>query len=77
MWQTPARAYFLHSPKVRTRRSHRRSNARFRSARTRLRSCVRSQTLSRRSNSSQGNEAGGSVSSCSPTRAISISNIGS
>ena len=44
MWQTPDRAYFLHSPKVRTRRSHRRSNARLRSARTRLRSCVRSQT---------------------------------
>ena len=77
MWQTSDRPYFLHSPKVRTRRSHRRSNARFRSARTRLRSCVSSQTLSRRSNWSQGNEAGGSVSSCSPTRAISISNIGS
>ena len=35
---------FRHSPKVKTRRSQRRSNARSRSARTRLRSCVRSQS---------------------------------
>ncbi len=44
---------FRHSPKVKTRRSHRLSNVRFRSAHASASDCPRRQTCSRRSDQSQ------------------------
>ena len=44
---------FRHSPKVKTRRSHRLSNVRFRSAHASASDCARRQTCSRRSDQSQ------------------------